>query len=182
MGEIRMSQFRQLLEDKQISAFSTWEKELQKIVFDPRYLLLTSKERKLVFEKYTKDRANQESKEKAQALKRKRDAFRSLIKEFAHASQSTSTTEKSESLSSSSSSIVNITFSFSEFSLKNAKDERFKQIDKMNDRELLFNDFVADVRKQEKEEKNARCKKAFLSMLKELSSTSNSSGSGSRRS
>ena len=34
--EIRMSQFRQLLEDKQISAFSTWEKELHKIVFDPR--------------------------------------------------------------------------------------------------------------------------------------------------
>ena len=26
--------------------FSTWEKELHKIVFDSRYLLLTSKERK----------------------------------------------------------------------------------------------------------------------------------------
>ena len=32
----------------QVSAFSTWEKELHKIVFDPRYLLLTSKERKQV--------------------------------------------------------------------------------------------------------------------------------------
>ena len=42
--DVRMKQFRELLEDKQISAFSTWEKELHKIVFDPRYLLLTSKE------------------------------------------------------------------------------------------------------------------------------------------
>ena len=32
----------------QVSAFSTWEKELHKIVFDPRYLMLTSKERKSV--------------------------------------------------------------------------------------------------------------------------------------
>ena len=34
--ETRMKQFRDLLEQKQISAFSTWEKELHKIVFDPR--------------------------------------------------------------------------------------------------------------------------------------------------
>lgn len=32
----------------QVSAFSTWEKELHKIVFDPRYLLLSSEERKQV--------------------------------------------------------------------------------------------------------------------------------------
>ncbi len=44
----RMGQFRDLLIEKEISAFSTWEKELHKIVFDPRYLLLTSKERKQV--------------------------------------------------------------------------------------------------------------------------------------
>ena len=34
--ETRMKQFWDLLEEKQISAFSTWEKELHKIVFDPR--------------------------------------------------------------------------------------------------------------------------------------------------
>ena len=34
--ETRMKQFRDLLEEKQISAFSTWEKELYKIFFDPR--------------------------------------------------------------------------------------------------------------------------------------------------
>lgn len=32
----------------EVSAFSTWEKELHKMVFDPRYLLLTSDQRKQV--------------------------------------------------------------------------------------------------------------------------------------
>ena len=58
--EQRMSQFRELLMEKEISAFSTWEKELHKIVFDQRYLLLTSKERKQVFEKYVRERADEE--------------------------------------------------------------------------------------------------------------------------
>ncbi len=70
-----------MLIEKDVSAYSTWEKELQKIVFDPRYLLLTSKERKQVFDKYVKDRANQESKERAAALKKKRDDFKDLLKE-----------------------------------------------------------------------------------------------------
>lgn len=35
-----------VLNSLQVSAFSTWEKELHKIVFDPRYLLLNSEERK----------------------------------------------------------------------------------------------------------------------------------------
>ena len=59
--EDRMKQFRELLTEKEISAFSTWEKELHKIVFDPRYLLLTSKERKTVFEKYVKERVDEVS-------------------------------------------------------------------------------------------------------------------------
>merc|ERR1719512_431956 len=65
-----MTQFRELLEDKQISAFSTWEKELHKIVFDPRYLLLTSKERKQVFDKYVRQKA-----------KERKDAFKNLMEE-----------------------------------------------------------------------------------------------------
>ena len=55
----RMTQFQDLLTEKKISAFSTWEKELHKIVFDSRYLLLTSKERKQVFEKYVRERADE---------------------------------------------------------------------------------------------------------------------------
>jgi transcription elongation regulator 1 len=79
--ETRMHQFREMLVEKEVSAFSTWEKELHKIVFDPRYLLLTSKERKAVFEKYVKERAEDERREKKQKMKQKRDEFRQLLEE-----------------------------------------------------------------------------------------------------
>ena len=67
----------------QVSAFSTWEKELHKIVFDPRYLLLTSRERKQVFEKYVKERAEEERREKRNKMRQKRDDFRALM-ELSH--------------------------------------------------------------------------------------------------
>jgi transcription elongation regulator 1 len=65
----------------QVSAFSTWEKELHKIVFDPRYLLLTSKERKQVFEKYVKERAEEERREKRNKMRERKDEFRRLMEE-----------------------------------------------------------------------------------------------------
>lgn len=37
---------------------------------------------------------------------------------------------------------------------KYAKDERFKAIDKMREREAIFNDFLSDLRRKEKEERN----------------------------
>merc|ERR1712128_116825 len=79
--ETRMEQFRALLEEKQISAFSSWEKELSKIVFDPRYLLLTSKERKTVFDKYVRERADEERKEKKAKAKERKENFIELCKE-----------------------------------------------------------------------------------------------------
>lgn len=77
--EQRVKQFKEMLREKDVSAFSTWEKELHKIVFDPRYLLLTSRERKQVFERYVKDRAEEERREKRNKLRQKRDDFRSLM-------------------------------------------------------------------------------------------------------
>lgn len=148
--EIRMSQFRQLLEDKQISAFSTWEKELHKIVFDPRYLLLTSKERKQVFDKFTRERADEEKKEKRAKAKEKKDAFRALCEE----------------------KNVTAKTSWSEFSREVAKDERFKAIDKSRERESMFNEYQSEIRKkdrEEKEEKRKIAKKDFKELLKETS-------------
>ncbi|TKS90296.1 Transcription elongation regulator 1-like protein [Collichthys lucidus] len=45
---IRVAHFREMMLERGVSAFSTWEKELHKMVFDPRYLLLTSEQRKQV--------------------------------------------------------------------------------------------------------------------------------------
>ena len=151
--EQRILQFKELLIEKEVSAFSIWEKELQKIVFDPRYLLLTSKERKQVFDKYVKDRANEESKEKAAVLKRKKEEFRLLLKE-------------------ANVSLKNVV-SFGDFTARYSRDERYKAIEKLKDRESLFNDYMSDLRKQEKEDKYAekeKMKKNFVSMLKELKS------------
>jgi transcription elongation regulator 1 len=132
--ENRIKSFKEMLAEKHVSAFSTWEKELHKIVFDSRYLLLTSKERKQVFEKYVKERAEEERREKRNKLREKKDAFRKLLSE----------------------SHLHGKSSFSDFAQKFAKDERFKGVEKMRERESLFNEYLIEVRKREKEEKNQR--------------------------
>lgn len=129
--DVRMKSFKEMLKEKDVSAFSTWEKELHKIVFDPRYLLLTSKERKQVFEKYVKDRAEEERKEKKNKMKQKREEYRSLL-ETVH---------------------LHGKSSFSEFAQKYGKDDRFKVIEKIRERESLFNEYIVEVRKREKEDK-----------------------------
>ena len=64
-----------------VSAFSTWDKELPKFVFDPRYMLLGVKDRKVCFEDFIRTRAEEERKEKRNKLKEKRDAFKRLLEE-----------------------------------------------------------------------------------------------------
>ncbi|XP_059155432.1 transcription elongation regulator 1-like isoform X2 [Physella acuta] len=148
--EIRMKQFRDMLAEKEVSAFSTWEKELHKIVFDQRYLLLTSRERKQVFEQYVKERAEEERREKHRRIKEKKEAFKQLMEESKLHGKS----------------------SFSDFASKYGKDERFKGIDKMRERESMFLDFVSDLRKREKEEKSVlkeKLKSDFIKLLKETS-------------
>lgn len=43
--------------------------------------------------------------------------------------------------------------SFSDFAQKHSKDDRFKGIEKTRDRESLFNEFILEVRRREKDEK-----------------------------
>lgn len=151
--EQRVQQFRELLVEKNVSAYSTWEKELQKIVFDPRYLLLTSKERKNVFDKYVRDRANDEMKERSEKIKKKKEDFRDLLKEA---------------------KLDQHPISFNEFSVKYIRDERFKAVEKMKERESLFNEFVADLRRKETKDWD-KLKRNFIQLLKEQKLNHNSS-------
>jgi len=48
-------------------------------VFDRRYLLLASKERKQIFEQYVKERADDERKEKVRKLRERKNDFRQLL-------------------------------------------------------------------------------------------------------
>lgn len=46
--------------------------------------------------------------------------------------------------------------SFSEFCQRYGKDERYKAIEKVRERESLFNEYLLDVRRREKEEKQQK--------------------------
>ncbi|XP_028391047.1 transcription elongation regulator 1-like isoform X2 [Dendronephthya gigantea] len=127
--EERMNDFKEMLRERAVSAFSTWDKELPKFVFDSRYLLLNQRERKAAFDQYVRSRAEEERVERRNKLKEKKEAFKALLEEAKVSSRTT----------------------FSEFSLKHGKDERFKEIAKMREREGLFSDYVAELRKLERE-------------------------------
>ncbi|XP_048884083.1 transcription elongation regulator 1a isoform X2 [Brienomyrus brachyistius] len=135
--EARVAQFRDMLLERAVSAFSTWEKELHKIVFDPRYLLLNPKERKQVFDQYVKTRAEEERKEKKNKLMQAKEEFRKMLEEAK----------------------PNIRMTFSEFASKHARDARFKAIEKMKDREAMFIEFMTALRKKEKEDSKSRGEK-----------------------
>jgi len=101
-----------------------------------------------VFDKYVRERAEEERKEKKAKAKERRDAFRTLCEEVGVGGRT----------------------SWSEFSRENGKDERFKSIDKSRDRESLFNEYQMEVRKKEKEEKEEKrkqIKKDFKALLRE---------------
>ncbi|XP_075957276.1 transcription elongation regulator 1 isoform X1 [Anarhichas minor] len=145
--EARMTQFREMLLERGVSAFSTWDKELHKIVFDPRYLLLNPKERKQVFDQYVKTRAEEERKEKKNKLMQAKDEFRRMMEEAKFTPRTT----------------------FSEFAVKHGRDPRFKTIEKMKDREAIFIEFITAIRKREKEDSKSRGEKVKLDFYDLLS-------------
>ena len=60
---------------------------------------------------------------------------------------------------------------YSEFANKYSKDDRFKGIEKSRERESLFNEYMLEVKKKDREERLAKkeqAKKEFTVMLKEF--------------
>ncbi|XP_062859999.1 transcription elongation regulator 1-like protein [Trichomycterus rosablanca] len=127
--ELRITHFRDMLLERGVSAFSTWEKELHKIVFDPRYLLLGPDERKQIFDQFVKARIKEEYKERKNKLQQAKEEFRKLLEESKITYRST----------------------FKEFSEKYGQDPRFKRVSKQKDQELLFSQFVNGLKKRDKE-------------------------------
>ncbi|XP_064125232.1 transcription elongation regulator 1-like protein [Loxodonta africana] len=127
--EERVTHFRDMLLERGVSAFSTWEKELHKIVFDPRYLLLNSEERKQVFEQFVKTRIKEEYKEKKNKLLLAKEEFKKLLEE----------------------SKVSPRTTFKEFAEKYGRDQRFRLVPKRKDQEHFFNQFIQILKKRDKE-------------------------------
>uniref|UniRef100_F7F8S0 Transcription elongation regulator 1-like protein n=1 Tax=Monodelphis domestica TaxID=13616 RepID=F7F8S0_MONDO len=127
--EERATHFRDMLLERGVSAFSTWEKELHKIVFDPRYLLLNSEERKQIFEQFVKTRIKEEYKEKKSKLLLAKEEFKKLLEESKLSPRTT----------------------FKEFAEKYGRDQRFRLVQKKKDQEHFFNQFIILLRKRDKE-------------------------------
>ncbi|XP_014748195.1 PREDICTED: transcription elongation regulator 1-like protein, partial [Sturnus vulgaris] len=113
----------------QVSAFSTWEKELHKIVFDPRYLLLNPEERRQIFEQFVKTRVREEYKEKKNKLLLAKEEFKKLLEESKLSPRTT----------------------FKEFAEKHGRDQRFRLVQKKKDQEHFFNQFILILKKRDKE-------------------------------
>lgn len=149
--EERLIQFKTMLGEKGVATGSTFEKELSKIVFDPRYLLLSATERRACFDAYVREKLEQERAEKKRRMKEAKEKFQELLAEAELHGKS----------------------SFSSFGSKFGKDPRFKAVEKMRDREDLFNEFVGELHKKEKEErreKKEKAKKEFMALLAEQTS------------
>ncbi|KAM7227431.1 hypothetical protein CapIbe_021128 [Capra ibex] len=127
--EERAAHFRDMLLERGVSAFSTWEKELHKIVFDPRYLLLNSEERKQIFEQFVKTRIKEEYKEKKSKLLLAKEEFKKLLEESKLSPRTT----------------------FKEFAEKYGRDQRFRLVQKRKDQEHFFNQFILILKKRDKE-------------------------------
>ncbi|XP_063900385.1 transcription elongation regulator 1-like [Zophobas morio] len=144
----RVKRFRELLEERKVSAFSTWDKEQTVLALDPRYKLLTMKERKQIFDKYCRECAELERAEKREQIIKNRHFFKELLEE-----------------------VVDLDLlSFSEFSAKYSRDPRFKCVEKWKERELLFKEAAEEFKKNatiKREERKARNKQAFIVLLNE---------------
>nr|XP_033468051.1 transcription elongation regulator 1-like protein [Epinephelus lanceolatus] len=134
--ELRIVHFREMMLERGVSAFSTWEKELHKMVFDPRYLLLTSDQRKQVFDQFVKSRVKDEYKEKKGKLQKAREEFKQLLEEAKITSRLT----------------------FKEFCARYRGDQRFDALNRKKEQEVLFHHYITSLKKRDKENR-ARLRK-----------------------
>ncbi|CCD73720.1 WW domain-containing protein [Caenorhabditis elegans] len=146
--EERLKQFKEMLEEKNVSTSSTFEKELSKIVFDKRYLSLGATERRACFDAFCREKIESEKAERRKRVKEAKEEFQKLLAECE----------------------LNGRSSYSSFTSKFGKDPRYKAVERNRDREDAFNDFVGELHKKEKDEKRAKKEKlkaAFVKLLEE---------------
>ncbi|KAK2381434.1 pre-mRNA-processing protein 40C [Trifolium repens] len=145
-----INQFKEMLKERGVAPFSKWEKELPKIVFDPRFKAIPSySARRTLFEHYVKNRAEEERKEKRAAQKAAIEGFKQLLDE--------------------ASEDINDHTDYHTFRKTWGNDPRFEALDR-KEREHLLNERVLTLKKATEEKAQAMRDAAaagFKSMLKE---------------
>ncbi|XP_078436786.1 pre-mRNA-processing protein 40C isoform X2 [Wolffia australiana] len=147
-------QFKEMLKERGIAPFSKWEKELPKIIFDPRFKAVQSHSvRRSLFEHYVRTRAEEERKEKRAAQKAMIDGFKQLLDE--------------------ASEDIDLKTDYQAFKKKWGEDPRFLALGR-KEREIFLNERISSLKKLA-EEKVQSLRADFMSMLSEESTITASS-------
>lgn len=151
-------QFKEMLKERGVAPFSKWEKELPKIVFDPRFKAIPGySARRSLFEHYVRTRAEEVRKEKRAAQKAAVEVFRQLLEEA-----------KED---------IDHNTDYYTFKKKWGHDPRFEALDR-KEREVLINERVLPLKKASQEKAQAMRAAAasdFKSMLRDRGDISTSS-------
>ncbi|XP_006661876.1 pre-mRNA-processing protein 40C isoform X2 [Oryza brachyantha] len=138
--------FKEMLKERGVAPFSKWEKELPKIVFDPRFKAIPSySRRRAIFDQYVRTCAVEERKEKRAAQRAAMEAYKQLLEE--------------------ASEDINSNKDYQEFKRKWGTDPRFEALDRKA-RESLFSEKVKSIEEKVQSMRNA-VKTDFKSMLRE---------------
>ncbi|PIA35463.1 hypothetical protein AQUCO_03500079v1 [Aquilegia coerulea] len=144
--------FKEMLKERRVAPFSKWEKELPKILFDPRFKAIPSHSaRRSLFEHYVRTRAEEERKEKRAAQKAAVEGFRKLLEE--------------------ASEDIDHKTDYQSFKEKWGSDPRFEALDR-KEREVLLNERVLALRRAVEEKlqaTRAAASSSFKSMLRDKS-------------
>ncbi|XP_010250268.1 PREDICTED: pre-mRNA-processing protein 40C [Nelumbo nucifera] len=151
-------QFKEMLKERGVAPFSKWEKELPKIVFDPRFKAVPGySARRALFEHYVRTRAEEERKEKRAAQKAAIEGFKQLLEE--------------------ASEDIDQRTDYQTFKMKWGSDPRFEALDR-KERELLLNERVLPLKKAAEEKAQAiraAAASGFKSLLREKGDINTSS-------
>ncbi|XP_039054774.1 pre-mRNA-processing protein 40C-like [Hibiscus syriacus] len=143
-------QFKEMLKELGVAPFSKWERELPKIVFDPRFKAIPSHSaRRSLFEHYVKTRAEEERREKRAAQKAAIEGFKKLLGE--------------------ASEDIDHNTNYQSFKRKWGSDPRFEALDR-KDRELLLNERVFLLKRAAEDKTRAiraAAASSFKAMIKE---------------
>lgn len=141
--EERTRQYNNLLEELQISAFSTFEREVQLLEKDERFRLLHPQSRRQAFDDFLAEKSQAEIESRKAAKEEKVSKFEELLQDWKGTR-------------------------FSEFAARFARDPRFLIIEKMRDRETLFFGYKKKIKESgevEAKQKKEDIKTEFMDML-----------------
>ncbi|KAL0743152.1 hypothetical protein Bca4012_084665 [Brassica carinata] len=175
-----IKQFKEMLKERGVAPFSKWEKELPKIIFDPRFKAIQSHSvRRSLFEQYVKTRAEEERREKRAAHKAAVEGFRQLLDEASKACFSIELIALSYLTSHFSYLVledIDKHTDYHTFKKKWGNDLRFESLER-KERESLLNERVISLKRaaeQKAQEIRAAAASEFKKMLREREVSINS--------